>query len=117
VPEKYGKRLLFEHNPVVTLMRTSEKESAMVAEFIAGKISKFAKSPGMVQVVLPKGGVSMIATPEEAFHNAKADERLFGTLESSLKDSGVLVVNDQRAINDASFAVEIAERMVKLMGL
>jgi uncharacterized protein (UPF0261 family) len=117
VPEKYSKRLLFEHNPVVTLMRTSEEESAMVAEFIAGKINKFAKSPGMVQVVLPRGGISMIATPEEAFHDAKADERLFGTLESSLKDSGVLVVNDQRAINNEEFAVKVAERMAKLMGL
>jgi hypothetical protein len=59
----------------------------------------------------------MISTPEEAFYDAKADERLFGMLVSSLKDSGVLVVNDQRAINDEAFAVDVAERMVKLMGL
>jgi hypothetical protein len=38
-------------------------------------------------------------------------------LESSLKDSGVLVVSDQRAINDEEFAVSVAERMTKLMGL
>lgn len=117
VPEKYSKRKLFEHNPVVTLMRTSPEESAMVAEFIAGKINKFAKSPEMVQVVLPKGGVSMIATPEAPFYDAKADDTLFSVLESSLKDSGVSIVSDKRAINDEAFAVDVAERMAKLMGL
>jgi uncharacterized protein (UPF0261 family) len=117
VPEKYGQRQLFEHNPVVTLMRTSPEESAMVAEFIAGKINRFAKSPERVQVILPKGGVSMISTPGAPFYDAKADEALFRTLESGLRDSGVLVLSDERAINDEAFAVEVAERMAKLMGL
>jgi uncharacterized protein (UPF0261 family) len=117
VPERYRERHLFEHNPVVTLMRTSEEESAMVADFIAGKISKFARSLEKVQVILPKGGVSMISTPKAPFHNANADDRLFNVLETKLKDSGILVVSDQRAINDNAFAVDVAERMIKLMGL
>ena len=117
VPEKYRQRQLFEHNPVVTLMRTSGEETAMVADFIARKIRQFAKSPEKVQVVLPKGGVSMISTPGAPFYDAKADEALFHSLESNLKDSGVLVESDQRAINDESFAVDIAERMAKLMGI
>ena len=117
VPEKYQNRQLFEHNPVVTLMRTSPEENAMVAEFIAGKITQWAKSPEMVQVVLPQGGVSMISTPGAAFHDAKADEALFNTLKLNLKDSGVTVLSDERAINDEAFAVEVAERMAKLMGL
>lgn len=117
VPEKYSQRQLFEHNPVVTLMRTSSEETAMVAGFIAEKITKFAKSPDKVQVVLPKGGVSMISTPGAPFYDAKADEALFQSLEFQLRDSGVLVKSDQRSINDETFAVDVAERMAKLMGL
>lgn len=117
VPEKYSQRQLFEHNPVVTLMRTSSEETAMVSGFIAGKITKFAKSPEKVQVVLPKGGVSMISTPGAPFYDAKADETLFQFLEFQLRDSGVLVESDERAINDEAFAVDVAERMAKLMGL
>jgi len=117
VPEKYSQRQLLEHNPVVTLMRTSSEEAAMVADFISGKISKFAKSPEKVQVVLPKGGVSMISTPGAPFHDAKADEALFQTLAFNLRDSSVLVLSDERAINDEGFAVEVAERMAKLIGL
>lgn len=117
VPEKYGSRQLFEHNPVVTLMRTSPEESKAIGEFIVEKIIKFAKAPEKVQVVIPAGGVSMIATPGAPFYDAKADEALFGAIESGLKASDVSVVKDQRAINDEAFAEDVAERMAKLMGL
>lgn len=117
VPEKFGSRQLFEHNPVVTLMRTSPEECKQIGQFIVDKISKYAQTPSNVQIVLPKGGVSMIATPGAPFHDAIADEALFSTIESGLKDSGVTVVSDERAINDEAFAVGVARRMVKLMSL
>lgn len=117
VPEKYQSRQLFEHNPTVTLMRTSPEECKAIGEFIVDKITRFAKTPEMVQVVLPKGGVSIIATPDAPFYNGKADEALFGAVESGLASSGVSVVDDSRAINDEAFAVDVAQRMVKLLGL
>lgn len=117
VPEKYQSRQLFEHNPTVTLMRTSPEECKAIGEFIVDKITKFAKTPEKVQVVLPKGGVSMIATPGAPFHDAKADEALFGAIESGLAGSGVSVAIDSRAINDEAFAVDVAKRMAELLGL
>jgi uncharacterized protein (UPF0261 family) len=69
VPERYSHRQLFEHNPVVTLMRTSPEETAIIAEFIAAKINKFAKSPDNVQIVLPKGGVSMMRKLMKRYFN------------------------------------------------
>lgn len=117
VPEKYQSRQLFEHNPTVTLMRTSPEECKAIGEFIVDKITKFAKTPEKVQVVLPKGGVSMIATPGAPFHDSKADEALFGAIESGLAGSGVSVAIDSRAINDEAFAVDVAKRMAELLGL
>ena len=40
VPEKYKGRKLFEHNPEVTLMRTSEDECRQTGEFICSKLRK-----------------------------------------------------------------------------
>jgi len=117
VPEKFESRQLFEHNPVVTLMRTSPEECKSIGEFIVEKVKKYAKEPSKVQVVLPKGGVSIIATPGAPFHDAEADNALFEAIESGLKVSGVLVSNDERAINDEGFAVDVAQRMAELMGL
>ena len=117
VPERYESRNLYEHNPTVTLMRTSPEECAGVGNFIVNKVKNFASNKGKVQVVLPIGGVSMIATPGGPFHDPKADEAVFSTITNGLGGSGVPVVEDKRAINDEGFAVDIAERLVKMMGL
>lgn len=117
VPEKYSRRKLFEHNPTVTLMRTSPEECRKIGEFIVGKIKTCTKDKSRVQVILPKGGVSMIATPSGPFYDAEADEALFETIEKGLEGSGVEVVGDEREINDEGFAGMVAERLVGLMGL
>lgn len=117
VPERYRGRKLFEHNPTVTLMRTDVEESRRIGEFIVDKVKTFAKDPSKVQVVLPLGGVSIIATSGAPFHDADADDALFSAVRDGLRDSGVFVVGDERAINDEGFAVELGDRVVGLMGL
>jgi uncharacterized protein (UPF0261 family) len=117
VPEKYKERKLFEHNPTVTLMRTNVDESKKIGEFIVDKVKSFTKDKSKVQVVLPLGGVSIIATPEAPFYDADCDAALFRALREGLKDSGVEVVEDERAINEEGFAVDMAKRLVRMMGL
>lgn len=115
VPEKYRERKLFEHNPTVTLMRTNVEESKKIGEFIVEKVKTFAKDRSKVQIVMPMGGVSIIATPGAAFHDAEADEALFSTVKDGLKDSSVAVLEDGRAINDEGFAVDLAKRFAELL--
>lgn len=117
VPEKYKERKLYEHNPTVTLMRTSPDECKQIGEFIVQKIKSAAADKSKVQVVLPKGGVSMIATPEAPFHDAQADKAIFSAIRNDLQDASVELVEDDRAINDEGFAVDIAERLVSIMGV
>ncbi|GAB7358200.1 hypothetical protein MBLNU230_g0353t1 [Neophaeotheca triangularis] len=117
VPEKYRQRKLYEHNPTVTLMRTSPEECREIGEFMVGKIKDFAKERGNVEVVLPKGGVSMIAVPGAAFADKEADEAIFGAIERGLRNSGVFVIADDRPINDEAFAIDLAQRLVRKMGL
>lgn len=116
VPERYKNRKLYEHNPVVTLMRTSQEEASQVGEFIVSKLKRHAKDPHAVQVWLPKGGISMIATPGGPFADAEADTTLFRVIKEGLANSGIEVVEDDRAVNDGGFARDIAEALAaKLM--
>ncbi|KAK4554902.1 hypothetical protein LTR86_008050 [Recurvomyces mirabilis] len=116
VPEKYQNRQLFEHNPTVTLMRTNATECKAIGDFIVDKLDRFTKDKQMVEVVLP-ASVSMIATPEGPFYDAEADKALFSAIRNGLDGTGIKLDEDSRAINDGGFAIDIAERLVKLMGL
>ncbi|CAN8098123.1 unnamed protein product [Discula destructiva] len=116
VPEGYQSRNLYEHNPVVTLMRSSKQDSKQVGEFIVKKLKR-AKNPAAVQVWLPLGGVSMISTPGGPFADQEADEILFQTLREGLKGSDVKLVEDERDINDKGFATDIADELARLMEL
>ncbi|KAL2850136.1 hypothetical protein BJY01DRAFT_135814 [Aspergillus pseudoustus] len=115
VPEQYRDRKLHVHNPTVTLMRTSADECRKVGEFVVDKVDRFAADQSMVEVWIPTGGVSIIATPGAPFADPEADAALADTLRSGLEGSKVPVVSDNRAINDEGFAVDIADRLMELV--
>jgi uncharacterized protein (UPF0261 family) len=117
VPEKYKSRKLYEHNPTVTLMRSSPDECRQVGKFIADKVRGHSKKPEMVQLWMPLGGVSMIATPDGPFADEEADRELFSSVRDGLSGSGIRVVEDKRDINDEGFAHDIAGALAELLGL
>lgn len=115
VPPQYRDRKLLVHNPTITLMRTSAAECREVGEFILDKLNRLTQDPSMVEVWLPRGGVSSVGTEGSAFADADADAALAETLRSGLKDSGIRVVSDERDINDDGFTLGIADRLVALV--
>jgi len=117
VPEKFQKRNLLVHNANVTLMRTTEEECSDVGKFIVDKIKRFVKDEGMVQVWIPKGGVSLIDADGGPFEDKKADEALFDTLRSGLKGTGVKVVEHDSDVNSHNFAMSIADELIKLVNV
>lgn len=114
LPAKFADRCIYEHNPTVTIVRTTVEENRRVAQWIAGKLKR-AKRPESVQVLLPTGGISLLGTPGQLYHDPEADEMLFSTLEAELQGTGISVVRDSRAINDKGFAVTAAQSFVKLI--
>lgn len=116
VLERYQKRQLYEHNSMVTLMRSSVEESRQVGEFIVQKLKEHAVKPEMVEVWLPSGGVSMLSIPGGPFEDAKANSELLNTIKTGLEGSGIAVVEDERAINDEGFAHDIAHALLRKMG-
>jgi uncharacterized protein (UPF0261 family) len=116
LPAEFRNRNIVEHNPIVTLVRTSPEDCNKIGEFIASKL-KQTKKPDVTELWIPKGGVSMIAVPGKPFADKKADEALFEAVRQGLEGSGVTIVEDERHVNDGSFAKDIAEALVAKLGI
>jgi len=112
VPARFAGRRFYQHNPNITLMRTTPEENEQLGRIIAEKINR---STGPVAVLLPLGGLSMIDSPGGPFWWPEADRALFESLKSHLR-SDIPVIEMQCNINDAAFARRCAEVLLELMG-
>lgn len=102
VPAKFQGRLFYEHNPQITLMRTTVDENIEMGRFIGEKLNKMN---GVVRFFLPEGGVSALDAPGQPFWDPVADEALFKTLEETVRaTSNRQVIRTPHNINDPEFA-------------
>src|SRR5206468_7884243 len=81
VPPQFEGRNLYDHNPTITLMRTTPDECAELGRRIARKLSA---ATGPTALFVPLKGISMIATEGGPFHDPAADEALFAALREGL---------------------------------
>ncbi|EAA35543.1 hypothetical protein GE21DRAFT_1842 [Neurospora crassa] len=121
VPERFrskdaNERKLYEHNPTVTLLRTSVEECREIGRRMCERLLDGGDA-SKIQVWIPKGGLSMLSVAGAPFEDRDADEALFQTVREGLKGSGILVKDDERHVNDKGFAHDVAEAMAKLLGL
>lgn len=112
VPENFRARRLYQHNPTVTLMRTTPGENAQLGKIIAQKASA-AKGP--VAIILPLRGVSAIDAPGQPFHDPEADRALFEAIRDGVK-STVKVVAVDAHINDSVFAERLVTELRQMVG-
>lgn len=102
VPERYRGRNLYEHNPQITLMRTTPDENRQMGHWIGEKLNLMT---GPVRFFLPEGGVSMLDAPGMAFHDPEADAALFGALEETVRQTtNRQLIRVPHNINDQAFA-------------
>jgi uncharacterized protein (UPF0261 family) len=113
VPEKFrqAKRLFYEWNPSVTLMRTNAEENRLMGEIFAKKANA-AKGP--VAFLIPLKGVSMLDGDGQQFCDREADRAMFDAIKANLKP-GIPVVELDVNINDSSFAAKAVEMMLDLI--
>jgi len=109
VPQKFAGRNFYQHNPQVTLMRTTPEENAQLGKIIAHKLNL---STGPVSVLLPLKGISVISAPGQKFHDPAADHALFQNLKSSLRKD-IEVIEMDCAINDDAFAEAAVKILLK----
>ena len=102
VPERYRGRDLHEHNPQVTLMRTTAEENNRMGRWIGARLNLMA---GPVRFLLPEDGVSQLDAPGMAFHDPGARAALFGALEETVRQTGTRrLVRLPHHINAPAFA-------------
>jgi uncharacterized protein (UPF0261 family) len=108
VPAQFAGRLFYQHNPNVTLMRTTREENVELGRRMARKLNA---ARGPVALFLPLRGVSMIDIEGQIFWDVAADSALFEALRSEIGPNVELHAVDT-AINDPSFARAMAQRLV-----
>ena len=102
VPEKFKGRLFYEHNPQITLMRTTPEENAEMGRFIGEKLNQMTSA---VRFFLPEGGVSALDAPGNAFWDPEANRALFQSLEQTVNaTANRQLVRVPHNINDPEFA-------------
>lgn len=107
VPGRFDGRKFNQHNPQVTLMRTTPEENAAIGETIAGKVNE---ATGPVAVYIPLKGVSMIDIEGEEFYDPEADEALFDAIREHL-DPGIELTEMDTDLNNEEFALEMAQKL------
>ena len=111
VPAKYKERQFYQHNPTVTLMRTTPEEMDRLGKELAEKASA---AGGPTAVMLPLKGVSAIDAAGKAFWWPEADAALFQSVRNWIAP-GVEVVELDRHINDPAFAEACAAKLLGMM--
>ncbi len=107
VPERYLGRTLYQHNPQVTLMRTSAEENAEIGRWIGEKLNRMA---GPVRFLLPEGGVSALSAQGGPFHDPAADAALFDALEATVRQTSARqLIRAPHNVNDPEFAALVLE--------
>jgi uncharacterized protein (UPF0261 family) len=102
VPAQYRDRRLYEHNPQITLMRTTPDENARMGRWIGEKLNA---CKGPVRFLIPEGGVSALDAPGQPFWDSEADTALFGALESTLRaTSDRVLIRLPYHVNSPEFA-------------
>jgi uncharacterized protein (UPF0261 family) len=111
VPARFKDRRFYQHNPTVTLMRTTPEENDKLGKEIAEKASA-AKGP--TAVLVPRKGVSAIDKEGGPFWWPEADAALFQSLRNWISPSVRLVELDLH-INDPEFARTAAETLLRML--
>jgi uncharacterized protein (UPF0261 family) len=111
VPEKFRARRFYQHNPTVTLMRTTPDENDALGKEIAHKASA---ARGPTAVLLPLRGVSALDAEGKAFWWPEADAALFQSLRNWMSPHVRLIELDLH-INDPGFAEAAARTLLEMI--
>jgi uncharacterized protein (UPF0261 family) len=109
IPPQFKSRRFYQHNPQVTLMRTTPEENAKLGLILAQKLNA---SDGPVSVLIPRKAISVISAAGQQFHDPAADSALFDAIKNNLRKDIELIEIDAE-INAPEFAEACARTLLK----
>jgi uncharacterized protein (UPF0261 family) len=110
VPAKYRGRKFYQHNPAVTLMRTTPEENARVGADLGKKV---AAAKGPRSILLPGKGLSAIDAAGQPFDDPEARQALYAAIREHAR--GVEILELDCHINDPEFADQAVRKLFELM--
>lgn len=114
VPDQYRGRLFYQHNPQVTLMRTTAQENAQLGRWIGERLNLME---GQVRFFLPEGGVSALDAPGKPFDDPSARRALFEAIEGTVRQTpSRQIIRLPHNINAPEFAAAITVAFRTLHG-
>ena len=108
VPDKFNNRQFYQHNPTVTLMRTTPEETAELGKIMADKLNE---ATGPTTVLIPTQGVSAIDKTDQPFDSPEARDAWRENLKANIGEN-VTVIEMDAHINDDEFATKLAETLL-----
>ena len=114
VPDRYAGRLLYRHNPQITLMRTTPEECTRMGRWIGERLNQME---GQVRFFLPEAGVSALDAPGKPFHDLTARAALFTALVETMRQTASRqLIRLPHHINDPEFADALVAAFRNLHG-
>lgn len=114
VPERYAGRLFYQHNPQVTLMRTTPEECARMGRWIGERLNRME---GQVRFFLPEGGVSALDAPGKPFHDLAARSALYAAIVETVRQTASRqLIRVPHHINAPEFAAALVAAFRNLHG-
>jgi uncharacterized protein (UPF0261 family) len=110
VPTKFAHRKFYQHNPTVTLMRTTEEENKTLGEEVG---RKSAAATGPTAILFPLKGVSAIDREGQPFDDRQAREALLDSLRRN--HGSVELIEIDHHINDSQFAEAAASKLIEML--
>ena len=110
VPEKFKDRLFYQHNPTVTLMRTTPDENRQLGEEIGRKA---ASATGPTSILIPLRGVSAIDQTGKPFDDPTARQALYDGIRSTHGVTELIELDHH--INAPEFAAVAANKLIEML--
>ena len=112
LPEKYKDRVVYMHNPAITVVKSNIEENVTFGIKVGEKLNQCKNN---AVLLLPLQGISMNDKVGSEYYGPREDQALFITLKKVINNPLVEVIDVDAHINDEAFAIFAARKLVALM--
>lgn len=112
LPEKYEGRVVYMHNPAITVVKSNVEENVAFGIKVGEKLNQCKNNAALL---LPLQGISMNDKAGSKYYGPKEDQALFITLKKVINNPLVEIIDVDAHINDEAFAIFAAKKLITLM--
>ncbi len=112
LPEKYEGRVVYMHNPAITVVKSNVEENVAFGIKVGEKLNQCKNNAALL---LPLRGISMNDKAGSKYYGPREDQALFITLKKVINNPLVEIIDVDAHINDETFAIFAAKKLITLM--